>query len=199
MGNTGKPGFSSFPQTPPNPAPGATFSGFPKNPPKFSPRCTSEEYQSRQPSFSAREKNVCYRTRTASKVHQSRRRPMTFIFLARASKRHFRERGRGCTSGGDFVGFSWQLENLGFQVMGNSEKLAPGAGSPTSVSQFSPSRARSQKNILAVPDGSGSPPGASGPARLFFMGRACACVENPGIPDGTLGIQTKTSEFRLDF
>ena len=75
------------------------------------------------------------------------------------------QRGEG------FAGFSGKLENLGFQVFGNSEKVAPGAGSPYLVSKTAPSRARPLKNILAGLDGLGGPPEPSGPVRMFFMGR----------------------------
>ena len=79
--------------------------------------------------------------------------------------------GEGVHLLGEFVRFPGKLENVCFQVFGKPEKLAPGAGSPTSVSQISPSRARSETNILAVPDGSGGPPEASGPTRMFFRDR----------------------------
>ena len=68
--------------------------------------------------------------------------------------------------------FGENRENLGFQVLGKSEKPAPGAGSPYPVTNSAPSRARSLKNILACPDSSGGPPNASGPARMFSRGRA---------------------------
>ena len=72
---------------------------------------------------------------------------------------------------GEFVRFPGKLENVCFQVLGKPEKVVPGAGSPTPVSQISPSRARSAKNILAAPDGSGGPAEASGPAQMFFWYR----------------------------
>ena len=72
---------------------------------------------------------------------------------------------------GEFVRFPGKRENICFPVFGKPEKVAPGAGSPTSVSQIPPSRARSEKNILAAPDGSGGPPEPSGPAQMFFWCR----------------------------
>ena len=62
--------------------------------------------------------------------------------------------------------------NRGFRVFsGNSEKVAPGAGSSTLVSKTAPSRARPLENILAGLDGLGELPEPSGPVRMFFMGR----------------------------
>ena len=58
-----------------------------------------------------------------------------------------------------------------FGFLGNSEKVAPGAGSSYLVSKTAPSRARPLKNILAGLDGLGGPPEPSGPVRMFFMGR----------------------------
>ena len=52
---------------------------------------------------------------------------------------------------GEFVRFPGKLENVCFQVLGKPEKVAPGAGSPTSVSQISPSRARSEKKYSGGP------------------------------------------------
>ena len=68
--------------------------------------------------------------------------------------------------------FGENRENLGFQVLGKSEKPAPGAGSPYPVTNSAPSRARSLKNILAGPGGFGAPPEPSGHARMFSMGCA---------------------------
>ena len=74
--------------------------------------------------------------------------------------------------GEDFGGFSGKLENLGFPVLQNSEKSAPGAGSSSLVSKTAPSRARPIKNVLADPDAPGGLPETSGTARIFFWSRA---------------------------
>ena len=95
----------------------------------------------------------------------------------RFASRFSRARLRAASKGGGVRMYSGgrPLADFGetwvFGFVGNSEKVAPGAGSPTSVSQISPSRARSEKNILAAPDGSGGPPEASGHARMFFWDR----------------------------
>ena len=74
--------------------------------------------------------------------------------------------------GENLADFWGKLENPGFQVLGNSEKSAPGAGSSSLVSTTAPSRARFIKNILAGPDASVGPPEPSGTARIFFLDRA---------------------------
>ena len=56
--------------------------------------------------------------------------------------------------------------------MGKSEKVGPTSRPDFGAFQMAVSRARPLKNILAGPDGSGGPPEPSGPAGIFFMGRA---------------------------
>ena len=95
----------------------------------------------------------------------------------RFASRFSRARVRAASAaGGPYVqrgeAFGGFWGNLGFRVfLGNSEKVAPGAGSPYLVSKTAPSRARFLKNILAGLDGLGGPPEPSGPVRMFFMGR----------------------------
>ena len=74
--------------------------------------------------------------------------------------------------GEDFGGFLGKLENPGFQVLGKSEKVGPTSRPDFGAFQIAVSRARPIKNILAGPHGSGGPPEPSGPARIFFTGRA---------------------------
>ena len=88
-----------------------------------------------------------------------------FAVLARARADRVGGGGSVCTAGAGL----WRI--LGkpgfFRVLGNSEKVAPGAGSSYPVSNSAPSRARATKNIPAGPDGSGGPPEPSETARIM--------------------------------
>ena len=118
----------------------------------------------------AREKRETKRT-TRQRLEQLEvRGAFCFAVLARARADRVGGGGPACTAGGGL----WRIfGKTGFsKILGNSGKVAPGAGSPCLVSKTAPSRARPLKNILAGTDGSGGPPEPSGPARMFFSDRA---------------------------
>ena len=121
----------------------------------------------------AREKRATNRATDLQLLHPRARGAFCFAVLARKAPGASEEGQPACTAGG------WTLsvfrENWKTRVSGFWENLTnrrQAQGPPPRCHKFPPRARGSKKNILAVPDVSGSPPGASGPARMFFMGRA---------------------------